>query len=271
MNNRSRVSSLIIKIVLSASIVTMFAIAAGLRINRSSQTADTTLIVGMMGGWAPFMTINAQGGYEGFDVDVATELAKRMGKQLVIKDFGSVASCLIAVEQNKANMVFSGLDITESRLKKFIMVPYAGQTITSIALVFWNSIPAGVHSMENLRTLSACTICTDPGSSQEKYLDQFNFITKKPMASVADMVLDLRYGKSTAAILEPFLAQRIKRKNPEAQILEMPLPLEFQQFGFGIAIKKNNTILEQITTTIIKEMRQDGTLTALEKKWQLEE
>ncbi len=57
---------------------------------RSRAKTDDTLIVGMMSGWAPFMTITAKGTYEGFDVDVAQELAQRMGKKLVIQDLGSL-------------------------------------------------------------------------------------------------------------------------------------------------------------------------------------
>ena len=46
---------------------------------------DQSLIVGMAAGYAPFVSINPSGQYEGFDIDLAEALAKKMGKKLVNK------------------------------------------------------------------------------------------------------------------------------------------------------------------------------------------
>ena len=43
---------------------------------RQTQRSSDELVVGMMSGWAPFMTINPTGEYVGFDVDVAKALAQ---------------------------------------------------------------------------------------------------------------------------------------------------------------------------------------------------
>ena len=237
-------------------------------VSRPTKKPDTTLTVGMMSGWAPFMTINPKGEFEGFDVDVAQNIAQRMGKKLEIQDLGSLASCFIALEQNKIDVMLSGLDITEQRLAKLSMIQYTGQDVKSFTLVFWKNIP---ENIKDLRTIPESLVCAEPGSAQEKFLDQFDFIRQKPMSSVIDMILDLKYGKSLAAILEPRVATRLKKQNQEIRILDIPLPKDFQVYGCGIALKKNNTNLSPTISKIIQDMKNDGTLTALEKKWQLEE
>ena len=160
---------------------------------RQAQRADT-LVVGMMSGWAPFMTINADGQYEGFDVDVAKELAQCLGKTLVIEDLGSLAPTFIALDQGKLDVVMSGLDITTARLEKLAMVRYAGQDVTNFSLLFWNQIPQGMSSIKDVGRCAA-TVCVEPGSSLEKFLDSCPDIIQKSLSKTEEMVLDIKYGQ----------------------------------------------------------------------------
>ena len=187
--------------------------------------ADDTLVVGMMSGWPPFMSINQQGQ--------------------------------------------SGLDITQKRLEQMAMVQYTGDTVDSLSLIFWNQIPAGVTSIEDLRTLENPAICYEPGSSIDGYIKQLDFINQKPIAQRVDMVMDIKYGKSLAAMLEPSVAALLARTNPEIKIMRVPLPQEYQLYGMGIAIKKTNTQFAQQVSEIVEQLKQDGTLTKLEQRWQL--
>ena len=122
---------------------------------RLKQQSSEALTVGMF-VWAPFMSINSNGDYEGFDVDVANELARRMNRKLDIKDLGFLTSCFIALEQNKIDLIISDLDITEQRLQKLVMVPYFGQEVKAFSLLFWNysfqnlSTPTYIHSKNQL-------------------------------------------------------------------------------------------------------------------------
>ncbi|HSC24924.1 MAG TPA: transporter substrate-binding domain-containing protein [Candidatus Babeliales bacterium] len=238
---------------------------------RSTKKSDDTLVVGMMSGWAPFMSITNNGEYEGFDVDCAQELAKRMNKKLVIKDLGSVASCFIALEQNKIDMIFSGLDITQARLKNVAMVQYTGEDIKTFNVVFWDETPQNIRSMEDFRDITNGVVCVESGSSQEAFLDKYPFIEKKRMNSVVDIILDLRFGKSVAAILEPRIARQFAQKNPALQTIDVVLPQECITYGCGIAIKKENPCLVDITENVITSMKNDGLLEALELRWKLGE
>ncbi len=241
------------------------------KIVRSPKNPDTTLTVGMMSGWAPFMTVNTQGAYEGFDVDVAQELAQHMGKKLVIRDLGSLASCFIALAQGKVDLLFSGLDITKKRLKTLAMVRYTGQNVTNFNLVFWNTIPKNSSTIQDLQSSPRAVVAVESGSEQETFLNQFDRITKKRLPSLTDIVLDLKFGKSVAALLEPTVAARLSRLNPEIKLVKVPLTDDFQVYGCGIAVKRENSALTAQVTSLIEDMRTNGTLKKLEQKWQREE
>lgn len=236
---------------------------------RQSKKAGDELVVGTMSGWAPFMTINTPGEYVGFDVDVAQKLAEKLNKKLVIKDLGSLAACFVALEQNKVDMVFSGLDITQDRLKKMNMVAYTGEAVRSFSLLFWQKIPSQIRTIEDFKNMSDGAVCAEPGSAQDKFLSQFAFINKKPLPSTTDMVLDLRFGKSTAALLEPQVAKRLQKQEPKLVVLPVPLPEEFVVYGMGIAIKKANEQLATVVAKAVQDLRQDGALKKLENLWGL--
>lgn len=258
------------KISLKLAITVALCIFVGMIVVRTHKTMhpSDTLIVGMMSGWAPFMTINHNTEYEGFDVDVAKELAQRLGKKLVIKDMGTLATLFIALERNKIDIVMSGLDITKARTTAYDMIRYTGQNITSYALLFWKEIPSAIRSLDDLKKIPHI-ICSEPGSAQEKFLDGYPFIQQKSLNKLDDMILDVRYGRSTAAIMEPCMALRFAQQIPELKMLPIKLPQDFQTLGIGIALKKGNPLQSKLSTAI-NAMRNDGTLAALEHRYGLD-
>jgi ABC-type amino acid transport substrate-binding protein len=230
---------------------------------------DDTIVVGMMSGWAPFMSIAADGSYVGFDVDVAQELARRMNKKIIIYDMGSLVPCFIALEQNKIDMIFSGLDINQTRLQRYNMVYYAGNNVTSYDLLFWKQIPEGVKTIQDLKKYPQSIVVVEPGDSPEKYLDRYDYIVKKQISAITDQLMDLQYGKSTAIFRQAVIAQKMCAQYPQLKSISVPLPLEYQIYGMGIALKKDNTSLTVMVQTTIEGMIADGTIKKLELKWQL--
>lgn len=237
----------------------------------NASSKEDTLTVGMMSGWAPFMVTNKNGEYEGFDVDIAKELASRLGKNIKILDLGALASLFVALDQNKIDIIFSGLDITEKRREQLNMVPYTGENIKEYVLLFYKNIPEGILSIEDLKNHPNPVVLIEPGVSAEKYLSSFNFIQKKQLASLSERILDLQYNKSLAMLVEPSIARRLMLKDPELKGLNVPLPPPFQVYGMGIALKKENNELTQKIQTVVAQMKSDKTLSKYEEKWQLKE
>ena len=255
-----------------ASVFGLFIVGFGIfMFLRPSQPGNRPLVVGMMSGWAPFMVINDQGLYEGFDVDVAQELGKCLGRPVKIQDIGSLAALLLALEQGKVDIAMSGLDITEVRSQKLLMVPYTGTAVTTFCLLFKDEVPQGITTMDDLKNLNEPIICVEPGSSQEKFLDQFSWVTCKALGKIEEMVLDVQYKKSLAMLVESQVARRVMRYNNQLKSLSIALPKSFQTFGMGIALTPANKILSLSVETALKQMRSNGTLGLLEKKWNLEE
>ena len=231
----------------------------------SSAPCNTnTFIVGTVGDYAPFVSINAQGEYEGFDIDVAKSLAESLGKKLVLKDLGSMAPLFIALEQGSIDAIIWGLSITKPRLEKVAMIRYQGETTRSYPLMFWNRIPANTLSINDMQGM---TVCVEPASSQDTALSSYPFIIKKTTERVDDALLNIQYGKADAALVEPAIAAKFRAKYPEIKLLDLPLTEENQVQGTGIAIKKNNTELIEKVQNAITTLQASGTIQTFEKKW----
>jgi len=239
----------------------------------STRGLENQLIIGTASGYAPFVSINQRGEYEGFDIDVVKELAQRMNKELVIKDCGSMVPLMLSLQNGSVDLLIWALEINQSRLREMDMVQYQGDGVTTYSLLFWNNIPAGIQSFDDVKVRAmnnnGVVICCEPGSTQEKFLDQFSCVVKKPMEKVVDMVLDIKYGKSYAALVESALMKNLTDKNPELKALAVPLNEQWRSYGNGICIKKGNAILLKQVKSAIDGMKADGTLRRLEDKWQL--
>jgi ABC-type amino acid transport substrate-binding protein len=226
----------------------------------------TTFVVGTAAGYAPFMSINEHGEYEGFDIDIAHAVAAKMGKVLEIKDLGSMTSLFMALDQGIIDAIIWGLSITEDRLKKVAMIHYQGETTTSYPLIFWKKIPDNIR---NINDMQEKTVCVEPTSSQDVVLSKYPFINKKSTEKVDDALLNIQYGKADAAFVEPAIANKFKNKYPEIQILDVPLAPEDQVQGVGIVIKRNNSAIIQEVQQAVDELKHAGVIATYEQKWSI--
>lgn len=234
--------------------------------NRQADVGDK-FVVGIVSGYLPFVGLDGNGNYEGFDIDVAQHIAERMNKKLILKDCGSMGSLFVSLHQNLVDSIMWGLSITQSRLEKIAMVRYYGDDICSYALVFWD------QSFPLINSLDDCTdkiISVEAGSVQEKMLDSYPLIKKLSVDRVDDALLNIQYGKTDGALVESIIAKKFKILFPDRiAIVQVPLKESECEFGFGIGINKNNTILVNAIKNAIKSLEQDGTMNQLKEKWDL--
>lgn len=234
---------------------------------KDSTTRTERFVVGTAAGYAPFVSVNQQGNYEGFDIDVANALAQKLDKQLVLKDLGSMTALFIALDRGTIDAIIWGLSITQDRLKKIAMINYQGEITTSYPLLFWEKIPANIS---NITDMKGMTICVEPNSSQDGVLSKYSLIIKKPTEKVDDALLNIQYGKCDAAFVEPAIAKKFKNKYPQIKLLDVTLAPEDQVHGVGIAIKKENASLIKQVQNAVDELKQEGTIKQYEEKWEIE-
>ncbi|MBY0353894.1 transporter substrate-binding domain-containing protein [Candidatus Babeliales bacterium] len=235
------------------------------RTQNDNQKTKNELVVGMLPADAPFMSVNELGAYEGFDVDVAAGIAQHLGRTLVIKEMAVPELCM-ALDRGRIDMLMCGFSITQERLQRFAMVHYQGVGVNTFPLVFWQSVPTGVASMQDLRGKNA-TVGVLAGTLQENFARQFGFINVKLLNGYADIVLELQYGKITAAFFDEAF-EGFARKFSDLQAVHVPLG-SFESKGHGIALQKNNTELVGLVEQAVQQLKNNGAIAQFEQKWYL--
>lgn len=231
--------------------------AALLAMTGGAMAADP-LRVGSYPANPPWEFKNEAGGFEGFEVDIVNEIAKRMGATTEIQglDFRAL---FVATASRRVDMVISSLTITNERLdSQSFTQPYIEG-----ALGIGVKEGAGIHGLADLKGKRVGSIAT---SFPEKWLqeraDELQLGSYSSYDTTANMLTDLRSGRIDAAVNDV-----------------VGLRYAFTQMGgltvaheiitgekFAIMMPKESDKLEQVNA-ILSEMKADGTMAAFYQKW----
>ncbi len=213
--------------------------------------------------YPPMEYFDGQGNIIGFDVDVITEIAQRLGVTASIIDY-DWKDIFDAVVSEEVDVIISSVTITLDREEEYGIVfsnPYfqCGQVI----IVNESSNITGPENLSGL--VVGAQINTTSEQEALKYTNNSLVITYDNYTEYEDkgIIYDLKNGTLDAIIVDYVVALNIVQDNPLLKIVGDHLTEEF----FGIATKADNIALINAIDDAIKGMQQDGTLDTIEAKW----
>ena len=213
------------------------------------------LVVGMSADYAPYefhyIDENGKDVIGGFDVDIANEIANKIGVNLVIQemDFDALVSALPA---GKVDLVISGMNPTEERAK-----------VVDFSEVYYNSkhgILVRAEDADKYQTfadLEGAKVGVQLGSTQEKIAKtEIPNVNLQQLSNINNLILELKAGKVDAIVMEKPVAEMAVKSNPE---LAVGKPIyEEQTGGNAIGIAKNNPQLLAKVNEVITELNESG-------------
>lgn len=257
---------------LTKTLITITCVVTGINFLLSScsssdvQERNNSLIVGLQSGYPPYEFVDDKGNVVGFDVDVGQRIAEMMGKTLVVQQM-SFESLILALKQKKIDLIISGMSVTPQRLEEIAMVPYYGENVTSLSLLFWKNIPKGIFSIDDIQSMPSPSIAVQSGTFQEQNLHKYSWISPKPLENMTDLIMDIKYGKSAAALVEFNIGKELSLKHPEIEIMDVPLAPSEQVLGNGIGIHKERTELIDAVQGCVSKLKASGEMQILHQKW----
>lgn len=234
-----------------------------------SAQATEKFVVGTTSGYAPYVSLNTNGEYEGFDIDIANMIAERLNRKLVIQDLGSMPSLLVALKKKKIDSIIWAMSITEARTKEMNMVYYQGEKTTQIPFLFWKEVPKDVSKIEDLAKCKNSSICVEAGSYQDAILQNYPTLKLRFLDKITDGIMEIKYGKCLTTCIDNTLINRVQSQYPELKVLWLPLPENQQSLGNGVCLNKEDESLAKAVDKIIADLRNEGKIDELEKKWKL--
>ena len=218
------------------------------------------LIMSTNAAFPPYEMTTDDGGFEGIDVEIAGEIAKKLGLELVIDDM-DFDSALLAVQQGKSDIVMAGVSVTDDRL---LVMDFSDTYATGVQVVI---IKEGSDvTMDNLDTkrigtqlgttgyIYASDTPENGGYGEENVIGYDNGITA---------VQALMNGSVDCVIIDNAPAQEFVKANPGLTILDGAWVEEDYAIGF----KKGNSELKEAVNNALKELIADGTVQRIVDKY----
>ena len=194
--------------------------------------------------------------YEGFDVDVVNEVAKRLklDAEFVKTPFDPIFRNLA---QGRFDMVASAATITPERKKTVdFSVPYfpADQSLM---------VKRG-SDIKTTDDLAGKRLGAQVGTTGADYAkDKTKAETVRTYDLIDDAFKALQTGQVDAVLNDFPVSKYAERSKPELQVVQR-IPTG-EEYGFGF--NKNDTKLRTEVNKAINEMKDDGTYTKIYKKW----
>lgn len=216
-----------------------------------------TLTVGVSADYAPFEFFN-NGEIVGFDIDLMTEIAKRLGRDVKFKDM-SFDAILGSLSTQRIDAAISSITPTPERRKS---IDFSKEYIQSNRVMLCK----GTSSINSVSDLADATIGVQSGSTHETYankvLSKDVHITVKSLTRIPDLLQDMEIGNVSCLVMDNAEASSILKSQANLKSISLPGEVNSSAIGFP----KDSPLTPQVDK-ILEEMETDGYLAKLKEKW----
>jgi glutamate transport system substrate-binding protein len=240
---------------------------AGCSAKKDSSVADKKKLVIGVKYDQPSLGLKTTSGVEGFDVDVAKYIAKKLGVKDGDVQFKEARSANreTFLQNGTVDMIIATYSITDARKPK---VTFAGPYVVTHQDVMVRSDDS---SIKDLNSLKGKKLCQVSGSNSWKNItDGTNKSNLKVAAGLVpaqgyDECMTKLKGKSIDAISTDatILAGFVNREGSSFKVVNAP----FTDEKYGVGLKKGDTKGCEAVNKAITAMYQDGTAKQLWDKW----
>ena len=223
-------------------------------------TDGGTLIVGFDQDFPPMGFVGDDGEYTGFDLELAQEVAKRLGLEYKAQPIAWDSKDM-ELESGNIDCIWNGFTMTGREDDYTWTEPYmANQQVFVVA---------NDSDINSQADLAGNIVEVQADSSAEAALKEAPELTAtfKELLTTADYntaFMDLEQGAVDAIAMDVIVAgYQIQQRNADFKILDDSLSEE----EYGVGFKKGNTELRDKVQATLEEMAEDGTLQEVSEKW----
>ena len=233
---------------------------AGTTAAETAEAAGGTLIVGFDQDFPPMGFVGDNGEYTGFDLDLAKEVASRLGLEYKAQPVAWDSKDM-ELESGNIDCIWNGFTITGREDDYTWTTPYMANKQVFVV--------ANDSDIKSQTDLAGKVVEVQADSSAEAALKEnqdlantFGQLLTTPDYNTAFM--DLEQGAVDAVAMDVIVAgYQIKQRNADFKILDDSLSEE----EYGVGFKKGNTELRDKVQGALEEMAADGTLAKISDEW----
>ena len=225
-----------------------------------TKAAGDTFTVGSDQDFPPMGFVGDDGEYTGFDLELAAEVADRLGLTFVPQPIAWDAKNM-ELESGNIDCIWNGFTMTGREDEYTWSEPYMENS--QVVVVLEDS------GIESTADLAGKIVEVQADSSAEAALKEMPELTESfaALQTTPDYntaFMDLEMGSVDAIAMDVIVAgYQLQQRNGGFKILDDTLASEEYAIGF----KKGNEALRDQVQTVLDEMASDGTMKEISEKW----
>ncbi len=215
------------------------------------------LKVGSDTTYPPFEWIDTKTGKaQGFDVDLANLIAKKLGvkAEIITTAWDGI---IPALKSGKFDVIISAMTITPEREKEIdFSIPYydSGQII---------AVRKDNNTIKGPNDLSGKTVGVQTGTTGEEAAKKIPGVKIKEYPDIQYAFADLEKGRIDAVVNDFPVSAFYVKGHPDVKLVGKLFTVEH----YGIAFRKSDKALREAINKILKDIKSDGEYDQIYEKW----
>ena len=240
----------------------------------TSVSADTlanikqkgTMVFGLEAGYKPFEFLDSSNKLVGYDIDVGNELGKRMGGVKPVPQDTNWSTVIQSLYNKDFDLILGGMTATEARYKR-VNFSYPYMDASSGLLVLKSS---GISSPAELGGKSVAAGAGTPQINQLELAAKENNISYKGAIKSYDKD-EVAYAAMKAGRVDAYASTLVSllefaKTNDGVTVIPFTSSMWSAEYT-AMAFRKEDESFRSAVNQIIVDMKNDGTLASLQKKW----
>ncbi|WP_413307366.1 amino acid ABC transporter substrate-binding protein [Bacillus sp. 1P10SD] len=218
---------------------------------------DGTITIGTEGTYPPFTFHDTSGNLTGFDVELAQEVAKRLGVKAEFKETQWDAM-FAGLDAKRFDMIANQVGIRPDRQEKY---DFSDPYITSSAVLIVSKDNDKVKAFEDIKGLNSAQSLTSNYADMAKKLGA-NIVGVEGFQQAVELLAQKRVD---VTINDKLTFLDYKKSKPDAPVKVAATSDDASTSGFMFR-KKSDTLVDEVNKAL-KDIIDDGTYKKISEKW----
>lgn len=220
---------------------------------------DAPLRTGVDGTFAPHAMPSLSGGIEGFNVDLANAIAKKLGRKIVI-DAAQYSGLLPALQAGTYDFIIAPTTVTKERAENLLFTE--GYLNTDFQFL----VKKGGVKVQKLEDLKDKVVSVNKGSAYDSWARELQpkiGWKVESFGTQTDAVQAVLVGRADANVAGNTVVAWAVKNNPQLELSY------YHSTGlvWAIPLRKDSAEFRKTLENAIECLKLDGTITALHEKW----